>query len=165
MNDEACPCQSGHPYAECCGPLLSGARLPATAEALMRSRYTAYTRSDLAYLRETLHSKSRDTFDEANTKQWAAKSEWRGLEILRTEHGGEDEEAGTVEFVAKYRNEGNDIDHHEVAEFKREGGVWKFVDGRVMGLDPIRRDSEKVGRNDPCPCGSGKKHKKCCGRG
>ena len=61
------------------------------------------------------------------------------------------------ELIATWEN--------EVAEFKREGGVWKFVDGRVMGLDPIRRDSEKVGRNDPCPCGSGKKHKKCCGRG
>lgn len=30
--------------------------------------------------------------------------------------------------------------------------------------EPIKRDSQKVGRNDPCPCGSGKKYKKCCGR-
>ncbi len=28
---------------------------------------------------------------------------------------------------------------------------------------PVARSSEKVGRNDPCPCGSGKKYKKCCG--
>jgi preprotein translocase subunit SecA len=29
---------------------------------------------------------------------------------------------------------------------------------------PVKRESEKIGRNDPCPCGSGKKYKKCCGR-
>ncbi|MCL2318567.1 MAG: SEC-C metal-binding domain-containing protein, partial [Treponema sp.] len=28
----------------------------------------------------------------------------------------------------------------------------------------VVRSAPKVGRNDPCPCGSGKKYKKCCGR-
>jgi preprotein translocase subunit SecA len=28
----------------------------------------------------------------------------------------------------------------------------------------VKREAEKIGRNDPCPCGSGKKYKKCCGK-
>ncbi|HDZ20727.1 MAG TPA: hypothetical protein ENH80_11455 [Phycisphaerae bacterium] len=31
-------------------------------------------------------------------------------------------------------------------------------------VETIRRDVQKVGRNEPCPCGSGKKYKKCCGK-
>ncbi len=36
--------------------------------------------------------------------------------------------------------------------------------GRPSGPEPFRRETPKVGRNEPCPCGSGKKYKKCCGR-
>ncbi|MEM7263294.1 MAG: YchJ family protein [Planctomycetota bacterium] len=159
---ESCPCSSDRSYDECCGPLLAGRRIPTTAEQLMRSRYTAYTRTDLAYLRETLHPRARDTFDEESTRTWAAKSEWQGLEVVRTEAGGVDDSTGVVEFIARYRNEGQNIEHHETAEFSRDNQVWKFLDGKVQGLDPIVRDNVKVGRNDPCPCGSGKKFKKCC---
>jgi hypothetical protein len=34
----------------------------------------------------------------------------------------------------------------------------------VQPVETFRRTGQKVGRNDPCPCGSGKKYKKCCGR-
>jgi len=137
--------------------------MPQTAEALMRARYTAYTRGDVAYLRQSLHPKSHDTFDEKSTREWAAKSEWHGLEVLRTERGGPDDNDGVVEFIARYRNEGQDLEHREVAQFQRSDNDWSFVDGRVFGLDPIVRDDPKIGRNDPCSCGSGKKFKKCCG--
>lgn len=128
----------------------------------MRARYSAYARGDVTYLEQSLHPKSRDTFDAQATRDWAAKSEWNGLEVLRSEQGGADDNDGIVEFIARYRNEGQDLEHREVAEFKRDGNEWKFVDGRVFGLDPIVREDAKVGRNDPCPCGSGKKFKKCC---
>jgi len=36
--------------------------------------------------------------------------------------------------------------------------------GEDVSATPVKREKEKVGRNDPCPCGSGKKYKKCCGR-
>ncbi len=38
------------------------------------------------------------------------------------------------------------------------------VPPREIKHDPIKRDQPKIGRNDPCPCGSGKKYKNCCGR-
>lgn len=31
-------------------------------------------------------------------------------------------------------------------------------------VETIRSDKQEIGRNDPCPCGSGKKYKKCCGK-
>ena len=37
-------------------------------------------------------------------------------------------------------------------------------DGSPPAKKPIKREAEKIGRNSPCPCGSGKKYKKCCGR-
>jgi preprotein translocase subunit SecA len=45
-------------------------------------------------------------------------------------------------------------------------GVSSNGDGSELKLDlaPVRRDTPKVGRNEPCPCGSGKKFKNCCGR-
>ena len=33
---------------------------------------------------------------------------------------------------------------------------------KILGQKPMRREEPKVGRNEPCPCGSGKKFKKCC---
>jgi preprotein translocase subunit SecA len=49
-----------------------------------------------------------------------------------------------------------------------EGGAVAVADGEPQGevavaVKTIVRDEPKVGRNDPCPCGSGKKYKKCCG--
>ena len=52
----------------------------------------------------------------------------------------------------------------EDAFFRREDGRWYYVDGNVHGQDPYRRETPKIGRNEPCPCGSGKKYKKCCGK-
>jgi SEC-C motif-containing protein len=53
--------------------------------------------------------------------------------------------------------------HHEVAEFKKEEGTWFFVDGHAPKYEQVKRQGAKIGRNAPCPCGSGKKYKKCCG--
>ena len=57
----------------------------------------------------------------------------------------------------------------EELERKRELEEKKMVLGRGEGSEekaktPVRRTQKKVGRNSPCPCGSGKKYKKCCGR-
>ena len=86
-----------------------------------------------------------------------------GLSVLSVDGGGPGETTGTVEFVATYRTGDDDIEHHERAEFRRDGDTWYFWDGRILGDAPIEREEPKVGRNDPCPCGSGKKFKKCCG--
>ena len=53
--------------------------------------------------------------------------------------------------------------HHELAEFRKSGDTWYFFDGKMVGPGQFTRETPKVGRNDPCPCGSGRKFKKCCG--
>jgi SEC-C motif domain protein len=159
---EACPCGSGLALAECCGPLLAGTEAR-TAEALMRSRYTAYALGDVDYI---LRSHDPDTVgevDRKNTELWSKSSQWLGLEVHAVDQGGEQDQAGSVEFSARYKVKGVAIQHRERARFKRHGGRWVFVDGEEIAGPPIRNTAPKVGRNDPCPCGSGKKYKKCHG--
>ena len=165
MRSMTCPCGSGRGYDACCGPFIKGDRTAPTAEALMRSRYSAYARHDLDYLWKTLHPRARKGHDPESTRDWSRSSRWLGLEILATEAGGADDSRGTVEFIARYHRDGTDQQHHEVSTFRKDDGKWFFEDGKVIGGQPEVRESPKVGRNDPCPCGSGKKYKKCCSQG
>ena len=130
----------------------------------MRSRYSAYTMARVDYITHTHDPKSRAGLDPEETRKWAEESEWQGLEIRSTTAGGQDDEKGTVEFIARFLQDGTDHEHRERSHFVKRGGVWYFTDGKVLGPVTIRSDGPKVGRNDPCPCGSGKKYKKCCGR-
>jgi SEC-C motif-containing protein len=154
-----CPCGSDQPFEQCCGPYLSGERTPPTAEALMRSRYTAYTRHDDDYLLSSWHPDTRPVGESPSEDDGTT---WNRLEVLRTEGGGENDDTGVVEFIAFCDVNGAPGQLHEISDFARVEGVWKYVDG--TNQQPIRRQSPKVGRNDPCPCGSGKKYKKCCGK-
>ena len=135
-----------------------------TAEALMRSRYTAYVTGDVKHLGATLDAAGRSDFDADSAKSWAESADWKGLEIVSVEKGGADDEDGIVEFIASYEVDDQLLQHHERAQFKKSGKRWEFINGRVIGRDPYRREEPKIGRNDPCCCGSGKKYKKCCGR-
>ncbi len=160
---ERCPCGADRPYAECCGPVLAGERAAGTAEELMRARYSAHVKVDLAFIKNTLHPGHRKDHDDKSTRDWAEKSEWRGLEILRTEGGGPGDDAGKVEFIARYSRDGGLREHHEVASFARVDGAWYLDESEMVKPRPIVRETPKIGRNDPCPCGSGRKDKKCCG--
>jgi SEC-C motif-containing protein len=156
-----CPCGSGRAFETCCGPLLAGAPAP-TAEALMRSRYTAFTRREFDYLENTHASEVKDDFNRTAAESLANEVTWRRLEVRACEAGGPSDETGTVEFVAHFSRHGQEQMHHELGTFRREDGHWVYVDGRMNPKAPPRQVN-KVGRNDPCPCGSGKKYKKCCG--
>jgi SEC-C motif domain protein len=160
---EMCPCGRGKDYADCCAPLIQGARDAATAEELMRSRYSAYAKSEIDYIYATTHAKQRSKFNHKESLAWSRNTEWQSLEILRTEAGGADDESGIVEFMARYREKGKAVQHHEVAEFVKQEGRWYFMDGHAPKPVQVHRQGPKIGRNDPCPCGSGKKFKKCCG--
>lgn len=142
---------------------IDGERRPETAAELMASRYVAYTTGDIDYLLETHAPQTRDQVDRRATEAWAKSSEWHGLEIVRTEKGGVEDQTGQVEFIARYKRDGVEHAHHELSDFRKIGGRWFFLDGEAVAEPPVRRTSPKVGRNDPCPCGSGKKYKKCCG--
>lgn len=155
-----CPCGSGLGFGACCEPVITGASPAASPEALMRSRYSAYAVGALDHLRDSLHPGHRGDYDEEGARRWAEGSEWLSLEVRDTDG---DDERGTVEFVATYRRKGEKRHHHEVGRFERHEGRWYYTDGRLVTPGTVRNDGPRIGRNDPCVCGSGKKYKKCCG--
>lgn len=154
-----CPCGSGKTYAECCEQYISGKKLAPGPEELMRARYTAHVKEDIDFVVDTHNPASIDRLDRDSTEKWAKESEWLGLEIIRSETNGDE---GIVEFIAKFKQDDTDFDHHEISNFVKADGEWFFDDGYTPSTTVVR-DSPKVGRNEPCPCGSGKKYKKCCG--
>ena len=83
-------------------PICEEGKAPPTAEALMRSRYTAFVHGDIDYLEDTLAPGTRDDFDRKAITHWAKQSQWLGLEILSTEAGREDDDSGYVEFIASF---------------------------------------------------------------
>ena len=169
MTQETCPCRALAPekrlFSECCGPYLAHEKNPPTAEALMRSRYSAFTKGDIDYLYETLSPDQRSDFNRAATSDWANKSEWRGLDIVETEQGLEGDSVGKVTFVAHFTRDGKPLTHKEKSLFRRDSakGVWFFAEELSLKGAPVVLGPQP-GRNDPCPCGSGKKFKKCCGQ-
>jgi len=158
-----CPCGSGRSFSECCQLYISGQAKAPTAEALMRSRYTAYAEHAVDYIINTCVHRGKDDIDETSTREWSEQSTWLGLTVLNTEQGGLNDTTGTVEFEAAYERDGLKEIHHELAKFKKDKGEWLYEEGQVTPKTVVR-SSPKVGRNEPCPCGSGKKYKICCGR-
>jgi SEC-C motif-containing protein len=121
-----CPCGSGHPYAQCCGRYIDGGEQPATAEQLMRSRYTAFVLVKENYLRASWHP-STCPADLGVAVTDAVH--WLGLQIKRTQAGGPSDAEGVVEFVARYKRDGRATRLHEVSRFVREDERWLYVDG------------------------------------
>ncbi|ODV06334.1 MAG: hypothetical protein ABT20_12960 [Rubrivivax sp. SCN 70-15] len=121
-DDAPCPCGSGTPFAACCGRWRAGAPAP-SAEALMRSRYTAYVRADVAYLLATWHPSTRPA-----TLSIEPGLRWLGLELRRHQTDGD---RATVEFVARSKLAGRAMRLHETSRFVREGGRWYYVDGAI----------------------------------
>ncbi len=161
MND--CPCGSGKTYAECCESIMKGERPAETPEQVMRARYSSYATAETEYLLTSLHPDKKDDHDPESTKKWADSSNWHSLEILNTEGGGSEDTEGDVEFRATYTYAGEKQTHHELAHFEKVEDIWYYSDGEPVKPETFKRENPKVGRNEPCPCGSGKKYKKCCG--
>ena len=157
---DLCPCGSGKKYGECCEPIIKNTSKALTAESLMRARYTAYVVHEIDFIINSCEEgEGIADIDKKATEDWSRNSTWNGLKILRTEKGQE----GVVEFTADYTLKQMHDVHHEVAAFKKINGEWKYVAGNII-TTTVKREGEKIGRNDPCPCGSGKKYKKCCGK-
>ncbi|MEQ8495750.1 MAG: YchJ family metal-binding protein, partial [Gammaproteobacteria bacterium] len=119
MTNEACPCGSGRALTACCGPYLDDCATAPTAEALMRSRYTAYVLERHDYLRAT--------WDPATCPARLAAEpglRWLGLAIKRVAGGGANDTTGTVEFVARSKRGGRASRLHEVSHFERRNGRW-----------------------------------------
>ncbi len=158
-----CVCGLAPDTEQCCGRFIRGDDTPATAEALMRSRYAAYVLGEIDYIVSSHHPERRDDVDAAGARSWSEQAQWEGLDVHRAE-GGEDDDEGVVDFTARYMSSGHLVHHRERAQFKKHDGKWYFFDSEMLRGKPVVREGRKVGRNEPCPCGSGKKYKKCCGR-
>lgn len=162
MDTNFCPCGSSINISECCLPIIQNKRNASTAEELLRARYTAFTQGEIEFILKTHHSRTRKDISREEISDWAKNSEWVGLQILQTEAGKLEDQQGTIVFCARYKAEGKLQEHWEKSFFEKEEGLWYFVDAQKVNFGPYRREEAKIGRNAPCPCGSGKKYKKCC---
>jgi len=158
-----CPCGSKKGYASCCEPLIKGTRKAETAEELLRSRYTAHVKAEVDYIMNTVHPSKRKGLDREEIREWAESTHWQGLDVMSVDGGDANDKTGTIEFAAHFTENGEKKAHRERSHFKKKNDEWFFVDGKTVSAPTVTRSSPKVGRNDPCPCGSGKKYKKCCG--
>jgi SEC-C motif-containing protein len=125
--ESSCPCGSGKPYSSCCGRYLDQNETAATAENLMRSRYTAYTLKREDYLLATWHSSTRPASLDLIGQP---AQQWLGLTVKRHEQTAVDQ--AIVEFAARYKINGRAHRLHEISNFVREGGLWFYVDGEIL---------------------------------
>ena len=163
--ENLCPCGSATPYVDCCGLYIEGSSTAPTPEALMRSRYTAYTLAQIDYIKKTIQGQALTDFDFDQSLAWAKAAEWDSLTVLQAPTPSQDKPGeGFVEFKAYYRLNGVMKCLHENSRFIRDKGAWFYVGNASYRVtDSEAHKAKKVGRNDPCLCGSGKKYKKCCG--
>ncbi len=159
-SDSPCPCGSGQTFGACCEPILQQQRAAATAEQLMRSRFTAHVVHDHRHLHRTYLGTARQPYVEDKD---AVDLDWRRL-VVHAHEVGPKSDLATVDFTAYYEDDGAERAIHEKSEFLKIDGVWFYTRALRSGPAPIRSTHPKVGRNDPCPCGSGKKYKQCCGK-
>lgn len=144
-----CPCGSGLDAEQCCSRYFAGADAP-TCEALMRSRYTAYVAANHDYLRRTWHPQT------CPESLGGTALKWLNLKIVNTDKGAAGDTTGEVTFVAAFFDGRKGRELHERSRFVRDdNGRWLYLDGDCS--------LSEIGRNDPCPCGSGRKFKACCG--
>ena len=130
MNKQVSPCPCGNPgsYPDCCGRYIDGTESASTAEALMRSRYTAYVLERENYLLATWHHSTRPASLDLTAEP---RCKWIGLEIKRHEYHPQTPDHAIVEFVARYKINGRAHSLHETSRFAREAGSWFYVDGDI----------------------------------
>lgn len=126
MTTIKCPCGSQKNFKECCEPFINGTQKAPTAEALMRSRYSAYATHAAEYLLATTHISERKYYSKSEILNWATSNQWLQLEIIMATEN-------TVEFKAYFLD--NKLQkqlHHERSTFKFENGSWFYVDGQFF---------------------------------
>lgn len=151
-----CPCGSKLSYLACCGPYIEAGEQAKTPEALMRSRYTAYTQGNISYIKNTMRNEALVGFDELAAATWAKQVSWMGLEVTRT-HLEPSGEKGYVEFIARFKDERGYQKIAELSEFEFHQGRWFYTKAAPQTT------SKNTARNALCPCGSQRKFKNCHG--
>jgi SEC-C motif-containing protein len=127
-----CPCGNPKTYKDCCEPYISGKKTPETAEQLMRSRYTAFTKGKVDYIFKTHQTNNPSTKERNSLLKWMNSVEWLGLAIIQTEKGQKEDEWGWVEFRAIYIENQAMESLHEKSFFKRLKGRWIYISGEHL---------------------------------
>jgi SEC-C motif-containing protein len=153
-----CPCGSGKNFGECCAPVIAGSRPAATAELLMRARFTAHVLRDYKFLHDTHRPTAGKPYV---AEEGEPVMQWTRLVVHQHETTA-DPDKSFVDFSAYGLDDGVEKVLQEKAEFLRINGTWLYNREARLGPAPYKATVPKPGRNDPCPCGSGKKYKHCC---
>jgi len=127
-----CPCGSEQPYEFCCGAIIAGNKPASTAEELMRSRYTAYSLTNIDYIISSMRENAAKYFDPISAKKWAQSVKWVDLKILKTKQGQSDDNIGWVEFKARYKENGKMQLIQELSEFRKIDSKWYYMDGKRL---------------------------------
>jgi SEC-C motif-containing protein len=155
--DQPCPCGSKLKYSACCLPILKQEKPAADAEQLMRSRFTAHVAHDYVHLHRTVLETSKEPYVEDARE---GGTNWTRL-VIHSHETGPKPDYATVDFTAYFVEGEVERAFHEKAEFQKVDGTWFYTKPLRQGPAPIKATKKEVGRNDPCPCGSGKKYKQC----
>lgn len=125
MKIKPCPCGSQKDYASCCGVFISGLAFAPTPEALMRSRYTAYSQANIDYIAQTMTGPAAVGFDPVDSRKWAKSIKWVRLEVLESSMKGD---KGEVSFKAYFtkKNKPHVLAEHSL--FERIDGKWYYTD-------------------------------------
>jgi len=151
-----CPCCSGYEFEKCCDDYLNKNIHPEFAEQLMRSRFTAYALNNAPYIVRTYVQNEQPNLNVKDIEQWAKENKWIKLTVHQTNYTIQ---PVIVEFSAFYINNNQLIEMREISNFVKEE-QWKYLNGEIIKHDVVL----SLSRNDICPCNSGKKYKKCCGK-
>mgnify|MGYP000052722627 FL=1 len=158
--NQLCPCGSKNTFDKCCLPFHNKTSLLQTPEQLMRSRYSAYAVKNGTYIFDTYAKEKQAANAIEDIQNWANETKWVSLKIIeksRVDNGSAD--LPTVTFCAKYLIKSTLFQMTEKSRFIKEDERWKYLDGDIINHDKLG----KVKANEPCPCESRKKFKKCCG--
>jgi len=156
-----CYCGNSLEFKECCYLFIKNKSFPNTPVELMKARYSAFVIGDIDYIYDSHHIDTRKEISKEDIKNWSLNSKWLGLEILNIGEINNDSLEGTVEFIAKYKQNAIIYTHHEKSLFKKSNNRWYYHSQlETSDLNNIK----KLGRNSLCFCGSNKKFKKCCGK-
>ena len=162
LSADLCLCGSTKKAENCCALVIIGAEKAKSPEQLMRSRFVAYATGNMEYLKATWHSSTRP-LDISNSNLL----HWLSLKVIDAPKDYDKSGQGYVEFKAYFVDSSTQEDRygvmHERSRFILEDGCWRYVDGEQFDT-PTDEIIKKLGRNDPCFCGSGKKYKKCCAK-
>lgn len=131
---------------------------PSNPKELLKARYEAFVRGDVDFILESHHPETRSQVDRESIRRWSQESKWLNLEIQSFE---DHKDRAHIRFAVQYERDFAKFNHVELADFRKHEDRWFYYDSDFPTPETERRLEVKVGRNDPCPCGSGKKYKKC----